>query len=271
MVRIKKVLTYITLVVILIVFFIPIYWTIITSLKPESKVYSEPLDWGILTLSNWEKILIKENYTHFFLNSCIISLSATFLGLLIGVPMAYSLTRLKVRRSKDILFWVLSLRILPIVTIGVPLFIIYTKLRWINTYRGAILAHTLITLPYIVWIMRSFLVEIPKEIDEAALVDGCSNISVLTRIILPMVIPALVVCSLFAFLFSWNDYLLTFLLTERDTNTLPVAIAALQTKRIVLWGQLTAAGTLSLAPALAFAFLARKYLTRGLSFGLIKG
>jgi len=165
MIRIKKVLIYIILVIILIGFLTPIYWTIITSLKPESKVYSGPFDWKGLSLSNWEKTLIKENYIHFFLNSCIISLSATFLGLLIGIPMAYSLTRLRVYRSKDILFWVLSLRILPAVTIGVPLFIIYTKLRLVNTYRGAVGAHILITLPYIVWIMRSFLVEIPKEIE----------------------------------------------------------------------------------------------------------
>jgi len=269
---IKKVLIYFVLGLLLIFFLTPIYWTITTSFKPEENIRSGPFDFEGLNLSHWKQIIIKQRFAHFFFNSLIVSTCATFLALLVGIPMAYSLTRLRVRGSKDILFWVLSLRILPPIAVGVPLFLVYATIGLINTYRGIILAHLLITLPYVVWIMRSFFIEIPSEVEEAALVDGCSRIRILISIILPMVAPAIIVSALFAFLFSWNDYLLTLLLTERETNTLPPAIATIaSTEYVVLWGQLTAAGTLSLAPVIAFVFLARKYLIRGLSFGLIVG
>jgi len=133
------------------------------------------------------------------------------------------------------------------------------------------MVHALITMPLTVWILRGFLVEIPKEYEEAAMIDGCSRFVAFIRIILPSIIPGVLLAALFSFVFSWNDYLLTLLLGGRSTLTLPVAIAALQTTRVVLWGQLTAGACLSVVPAILLAVLMRRHLTRGLSFGLIDG
>ena len=267
----KKFLSYFFLVSILLIFLFPFYFIISTSFKEEGAVCSGPFDFGRLTLENWRKIFVDRGYASLLAHGFFISMTTTALGLLIGLPAAYSLTKLNVPHAKDILFWIFSLRILPPIVITLPLFIIFSQAKLIDTYHGMIMVHTMITLPLTVWIVRGFLIEIPKEYEEAAMVDGCSRLSAFVRVIIPAIMPGILLAVLFSFVFSWNDYLLTLLLGGRSTATLPVAIAALQTNRVVLWGQFTAGACLSLIPAIMLAVLMRKHLTRGLSFGLVGG
>ena len=198
----KKFLCYFFLVSILLIFLFPVYFIISTSFKEEGAVYSGPFNFGRLTLENWRKIFVERGCASWLAHGFFISMSATALGLLLGLPTAYSLTKLNVPHAKDILFWIFSLRILPPVVTALPLFIIFSQAKLIDTYHGMIMVHTMLTLPLTVWIIRGFLVEIPKEYEEAAMVDGCSRIKAFVKIALPLTSPAIATAFILGFIFS---------------------------------------------------------------------
>jgi multiple sugar transport system permease protein len=265
-------LTYAAIGIALFIFFLPIYWVVTTSFKSEMDTFAVPPRWIFKpVLEHWQTLFLDRGFYQFLFNSIVICSSATILGLIVGSLAAYSLSRFRISGSKHIAFWILSTRIIPPVTVAIPLYILMTQIHLTDTFRGMILVYTAINLPLSVWVMRGFFSELPVEFEEAALVDGCSRMGALIRIVFPLAAPGLAATAIFCFLFNWNEYLFALLLTSLERRTLPVATATFQTEREILWGQFTAAATTCMVPVLIIAAVVRKHLVRGLTLGVLKG
>jgi len=183
---------------------------------------------------------------------------------------AYSLARFKFKGSDNIAFWMLSIRMMPPVVAVIPLYIIMRNLRLLDTPWCLVIAYLTINLPFVVWMMKGFFEEIPREIEESALVDGCSTFDVFRRIALPLAAPGLAATGIFTFIFSWNEFLIALILTGTKSVTLPVGIIGYMKETGINWGYMTAGGILALIPVIIFAALAQKNLVKGLTMGALK-
>jgi len=248
----------------------PIFWMFISSFKDNVSIFDFPPtvlfrpsfeSYGLKVLSDWSR---------YFMNSTVLSLGSTLLALVVGIPSAYALARFPVPRKDFNAMTILSIRILPPIVTLIPFFLMFLFLGLSDNYLSLILAYAMFDLPYVIWIIRGFVEGIPKEAEEAAQVDGCSVIQVLTRVVLPMCKPGLAVTAVFCFIQSWNDFPLAFALTGMHTRTVPVALASLIGVRIVLWNQIFAIGVLNIIPAIILAMLVRRYWVRGLTLGMVK-
>lgn len=258
-------------VLILAFFLTPIIWIILTSVKPESLIFLRyPVIFFKPILANYQDVFANTYIGKYFINSLIISSLSCLLALMIGSLAAYSFARFKIKGGEDIAFWILSTRMLPPVASVIPIYLIASHLGLLDTYVVMILIYAGFNIPYVVWIMRGFFADIPREVEEAALVDGCSKLNVLVRIVLPLSVAGLVATALFAFVLSINEFLYALVLTGMKTKTMPVAIAALITDRGIQWGRMTASGTILLIPLIIFFCLIQRRLVRGLTFGAIK-
>jgi multiple sugar transport system permease protein len=195
-------------------------------------------------------------------------------ALLIGVPAAYGLTRFEWPHNWDnrIADWILSTRMLPPIVTIVPLFLMLREMHLINSLLGLAIVYTGFNLPFVVWMMRGFFAEVPREIEEAAMLDGESRAGALMRIVLPLVKPGLAATAVFCLVVAWNEFLFALILTQTNTAmTLPVGIASRVTQYEIKWGAMSAAGVVAMLPVLVFATAVQKYLVRGLSLGAVKG
>ena len=169
------------------------------------------------------------------------------------------------------MFWILSVRMFPPIATIIPIFLLFNKLGLIDTRLGLMLLYIAFNLPFAIWIMRSFFDEIPSELDDAAMVDGCSPWQAFARIILPLAAPGLSATAIFCMMFSWNEFLFAMIISRAQTQTLPVGVMGFITQRGVLWGEMSAAATIIMTPMIIFTFLIQRYLIRGLTFGAVKG
>jgi multiple sugar transport system permease protein len=254
----------------------PIYWLITISLKREIDQFAYPPLWVNFspTASHYTDLFRTGSASHYFWNSVVVAALSTICSLLAGVPAAYALARFPWphRWADGISFWILSTRMLPPIVTVVPLFLMLRELRLINSLAGLGLIYTAFNLPFVIWMMRGFFEEVPKELEEAALLDGDSRMGVLVRIVMPIVKPGLAATAVFCLIVAWNEFLFALILTQtRAAMTLPVGIAAQVTQYEIKWGVMSAAGVLAMIPVLIFAAVAQKYLVRGLSLGAVKG
>ena len=249
----------------------PLFFLVISSLKDDVSIFNYPPT--ILFTPSFESFSVEalSPWVGYFFNSTFVSVGSTLLSLIIGVPGAYSLARFSIPRKNLNAMTILSVRIIPPIVTLVPFFLMFLFLGLDDTYLGLILVYTMFDLPYVIWVNRGFMEAIPKAAEEAAQLDGCSTIQVLTRIVLPVCKAGLAVTAVFCFVQSWNDFPLAFALTATHTRTIPVALASLISIRLVLWNQIFAIGVLNLIPALALAMLVRRYWVRGLTLGMVKG
>ena len=220
------------------------------------------------TLDNYRTVFLSDRFLRYFSSSAIIALSSTLISLFFGSMAAYSITRH--RTGGDFLpFWILSQRMLPPIVIILPVYILMRNLGLLDTY-WSIIMHTLINLPFAIWLMTGFFREVPEAIDEAAVIDGCSIFKAYFRIILPIVTPGLLATGIFCLVASWNEFLFALVLSGRTVTTLPVATAFYVTDRDILWGPMTAVGVTAMIPIIVFTLVIQKYLVRGLSYGAVK-
>jgi multiple sugar transport system permease protein len=231
-----------------------------------------PPSWFFVpTLENYLSIFTKGVFSSYFINSLIIALGSTFFSLCIGTLGAYGFSRFEFKGRRDFAFFILSARFAPPVLVLLPFYMVFLKLRLVNTYHGLILLYLSFQLPFVVWVMQGFFNEVPRELDEAALVDGCSHFRAFLSIVLPVSLPGIVATAIYSFILAWNEFLFALILTKNETKTLPVAITGfLSTFMGTLWGEITAATTITIIPAIVFIFLVQKHLVRGLTFGVIK-
>jgi len=205
------------------------------------------------------------------LNSIIVASVNTLISLMVGALAAYALSRYHSKWNEHISFWILSIRMLPPITAAIPLFLLMSSLRLLDTHFALIIAYFAFNLPLVVWMLRGFFQEIPVELDESAMIDGCSRIGVLFRILIPVTAPGMAATAVFSFIFSWNEFLLAMLFTRTKAMTAPVEVSLLQLQIGPMWGQLAAYSVLAVAPILAIAIYMQKYLIEGLTFGVMKG
>jgi len=254
---------------------------LLTSLKSPGDIISVPPKFVFTpTTDNYAALVIGEqrgqyastrpDFPRFFLNSIIISVGAVALSVAAGIPAAYALARFTFPLKNALAFVFMSFRFVPFLAFVIPLYLLYQKVGLYNTHAGLIFAYQLITLPFTVWMLRSFFQEIPLEIQEAAKIDGCSWLGVLTRVILPLSMPGISVTVILGFIFCWNAFNYPLMLAGRQT--FPVTVGAIQfiSYEQVLWGQMAAATIVATVPQLVLSLMVQKYIVRGLTMGAVR-
>ncbi len=253
----------------------PIVWVVSTSIKTDVDIFSIPpiLVPKAPTLSRYAE-LVTYGLFSYLLNSVIVSISTALATIALGTLAAYSLARFRLpgKWNARVSFWILSTRMFPPIITVIPLFQLMRVLGLVNTRLGLVIAYAAFNMPFVVWMMRGFFVEVPRDLEEVAMVDGCSRMHAFLRISLPLVVPGIVATAIFTVILSWQEFLFALILTQTSVSaTLPILVSSQVTQYQILWGQMSAAGTITMAPVLVFAFLVQRYLVRGMSFGAVKG
>lgn len=253
-------------------FLFPLAWMVLGSFKADADLLSPSPIWFFTpTLDHWRFIFTNWDVERHLVNSLIISVATTGLTLLLALPAAYGLSRFPVWRKEDVLYNLLSLKMIPPIASIVPLFVLSREVGIYDTFLVLILLNTSFQLPFAILVMKSFIDEIPREIDEAATIDGCRPLGVLRRAILPLAVPGLVCIGLFVFIFTWNEFLIANTLVGGELRPLPPIVGLALTHRGILWGPALALGTVVLVPVFVLAFSLSRYMARGLTFGAVKG
>jgi multiple sugar transport system permease protein len=251
---------------------VPLYWMFNTSIKPSDDYLAIPPVWfpAHPTLVHYEAALFAYRGLDGLINSLIISLSATALSALLGTLMAYSLARYGTG-GQHLSFWVLSQRFLPPIGIVLPVFLIYRNVGLHDTHVGMIIVYTVFTLPVSVWMMFAYFRQMPKSMEEAALVDGCTRWQAFWSVAAPLAAPGIVAAAVFAFIACWTEFFFALVLTSRSAFTLPTVFRAFIGFQGAQYGEAAALAIVSLAPSIALGVLAQKHLVRGLTLGAVRG
>jgi sorbitol/mannitol transport system permease protein len=256
--------------VVAIVFFFPILWTVLTGFKTEANAVSQPPSLFFQpTLDNYANALTSHYFTFFF-NSVSLAVGSTVLALVLGLPAAYSMAFYPTKRTPNVLSWVLSTKMLPVVGALVPLIVIYKQIGLFDTHMGMILLYAAMNLPLVLWMMRSFFADVPRDLLEAAAIDGAGFLRTIGQVILPLTIPGLGATILLCLIFAWNEFILVVNLTGPNAGTLPVYISGFMTSEGLFWAKMSAAATVAIAPVIIAGWVAQRSLVRGLTMGAVK-
>lgn len=255
-----------------LILFFPILWTVLTSFKPEPQAVASPpvflaFDW---TLQNYIDVNTQRDYLRFFWNSVVISLGSTLLGLAIAIPAAWSMAFVPGRRTKDLLMWMLSTKMMPAAGVLVPIYLIFIKLGLLDSLLGLVIVLALMNLPIIVWMLYTYFREIPGEILEAARMDGADLRSEIIFVLLPMALPGIASTFLLNIILAWNEAFWTINLTANKAAPLTKFIASFSSPQGLFYAKLSAASTMAIAPILILGWFSQKQLVRGLTFGAVK-
>lgn len=256
--------------VVAILFFFPVLWMALEAFKTEEQAASiPPTIFFVPTLEAFQEVLSRD-FPPFFINSAIATIGSTLLVILVGLPAAYALAIRPIKRTRDALFFFISTRFLPFAASLVPLYILARDLHLIDNILALIIIYTTINLPLGVWLLRSFLLEIPNDLFEAARVDGAGFFSELVRVVLPLVTPGIAATSLICLIFSWNEFFYAVNLTSTIAATSPIFLVGFISGRGLFYAKLSAAATLCSLPVLMAGWIAQKQLIRGLTMGAVK-
>jgi multiple sugar transport system permease protein len=288
--RLSTTLAYVVLITWGLFTILPILWTYVVSFKEPADVFAlppslifKPTLHNYLELFNLDVTTEFENaasvttssassaFPKYFVNSLIVSSATTVLALVLGSLAAWALTRFRFRFGSGILIGMFMTRLVPPIAIVVPLYLIWREVGLIDTQFALVVTYLSFTLPFVVWLMRGFLKDIPIDLEEAAMTDGCSRIGALWRIVLPLIAPGLATTAIFALIGAWNEFLFAVVLTSGDSKTLPAAILEFKSDKAILWGRLYAAGDLIMLPVLIFGLVMQRRLVRGLTGGAVTG
>ena len=261
----------------------PFYWLFTTSLKQPLHVSRGPLYIPYVdyrpTGEHWQYLFVRQGDTFFrhFRNSLIAATGSMALAVIIGAMAGYGLARYAYHwralgwRNDNIAFWIISQRFLPPALFVVPFLILYSRLHLIDTHFGLILAYTMFSTPFAVWIMRDFFQNLPRDLEDSALVDGATHWQAFVRIVLPLSAPGLVSVAILSFIFSWNEYLYALMLTNFDAITIPVLIAGQNNTRGIQWWYISALTLAAVTPVIVMGLLLERYIAKGLTAGALKG
>ncbi|MGH9907606.1 MAG: carbohydrate ABC transporter permease [Pyrinomonadaceae bacterium] len=272
----QKLLKYLLTTLALFIALAPVYWMLTISLKTEVDQFAVPPRWFFFTptLQHYADAFVARSFGRYLITSAIVSVCSTLCALVIGTMAAYALARFRLphRLDRKLALWILSTRMFPPIVTAIPLFLMMRDLQLLNTRAALVILYTGFNLPFVVWMMRGFFVEVPRELEEAAMVDGDSRLGALRRVLLPLVAPGLAATAIFCLIISWNEFLFALVLTQTDAAmTLPVGIAGRVTQYEIKWGVMSAAGVVAMLPILIFAMAVQRYLVRGFSLGAVKG
>ena len=271
--KLNVIFSYIALIVSSIFFILPILWMLLQSFKnAKDTIAIPPKIFFSPTLSNYIKVLKNDYFWEATLDSIIVSFMSVSAALAIGIPFAYALTRFNFKGKNEIAHFILSTKMLPGIVIAIPLVQTFNYINLLDTHIGVSIAHILLVLAVIVWVMRAFLQNLPIDLEEAALIDGASRLKIIWSIVLPIARPGIVTVTALSFLFSWNDLFFGLTLASFDVVPLPIYLTTEYIGYLAVnWGELSAAGLLATLPIILIVILLRENLIRGLSMGAIKG
>jgi multiple sugar transport system permease protein len=246
------------------------YWMITLSLKPqvEATAYPPSFFHFSVTLQGYVGVFKSQPFLLYTWNSFVVAMGCTLLGLAAGLPAAYSIARW---RQRGLALSILVARIVPGISYLIPWYILFRKVGMVDTYQALILTHLVVGLPIIIWVMIGFFEDIPPELEDAALIDGCSYYGAFWRVALPLVKPGIMATSILSFIFSWNNFLFSVILAGRNTRTLPIAVFNMIGYEEINWGPLAAAATLITLPVILLTLLVQRHIVTGLTFGAVKG
>ena len=267
--RVRNILLTVITYLIALAFLFPLVWMILAAFKTEAQAFATPPVFFFTPIwENFQKAL--PSYFPALKNSLVAAIGSTLLAFVLGLPAAFALAVYPTRRAQGILTWMLSTKFMPAVGVIVPLFLLFRDLHLLDTLPGLILMYTTMNLPLVVWMMHSYMSEIPFAIYEAAKVDGASVGQEFFRIALPLSMPGISATALLALIFAWNEVFFAINLTNSHAAPLSVFIGSFKTSEGLFWAQLSAAATLTVLPVLIFGWIAQRQLVRGLSFGAVK-
>ncbi len=269
--KLKYGLLYAGLTIFLFIVLMPYIWLILTSFKTRVDAFAIPPKIFFKgTLSNYYEAFITKGMLHNLINSIIVMIATVVISMILGLPSAYAFSRFPSRGDRLLSNYLLGTRFTPVVVLALPLYLMMSRMGLLNTYVGIIIAHVAFNLPFVVWMMRGFYDAIPKEIDEAARVDGLGWFHIFLSIDTPLARSGVAATAVFCAINSWNEFLMALILTGRNTTTMPVAIPGLLTPQGTIWGQISAVGTVITIPVLVFAILVQKHMISGMTMGAVK-
>lgn len=254
-----------------LLFFFPILWMALTAFKTETAAVSTPPTFFFVpSLENFRDVLGRSDYLHFFLNSIIEAVGATLLALVLAVPSAYAMAFYPKRRTKDVLMWMLSTKMMPAVGVLVPIYLLFRDSGLLDTRIGLILIYALANLPIVVWLVFLFFKDIPKEIIEAARIDGAGPAQQFWRVLLPITVPGFASTGLLSIVLIWNEAFWSINLSVSQATPLTAFIASFSSPQGLFWAKLSAASLLAIGPILILGWSTQRQLVRGLTFGAVK-
>jgi len=252
------------------VIFFPILYTLITSVKTETEAIQGFDMIPTFTLENYVTVQTQRDYIKPFMNSVILSVGSTILALILGIPAAWAMAFSPTKRTKDILMWMLSTKMMPAVAVLVPIYLLFRDFGLLDTRIGLTVMLTLINLPIVVWMLYTYFREIPGEILEAARMDGASLFNEIVHVLTPMALPGIASTLLLNIILAWNEAFWTIRLTTTNAAPLTAFIASFSSPQGLFWAKLSAASTMAIAPIVILGWFSQKQLVRGLTFGAVK-
>ena len=268
----RKLITTIAAWTVALIIFFPVLWMILTSFKTEPSAVAMPpeflsADW---TLQNYAEVWARSDYPRFFWNSVVISVGSTLLGLVVAIPAAWAMAFVPGKRTKDLLMWMLSTKMMPAVAVMIPLYLLFQRLGLIDTRLGLVIALMLMNLPIIVWMLYTYFKEIPGEILEASRMDGAGLWGEIVHVLTPMALPGIASTMLLNIILAWNEAFWTIVLTTTRAAPLSAFIASFSAPQGLFYAKLSAASAMAILPILILGWFSQKQLVRGLTFGAVK-
>jgi multiple sugar transport system permease protein len=262
---------YVAATALVVLFLFPVYWLFMTSLKTADEIFSFPPTWWPATLQFGNfLVLFKDGDAGAVWNSFVLATSSTVLAMLLGTMCAYAIARFRTG-GEHLANWILSQRMIPPIAVVFPIFLLYAWLGWVDTFPGLILLYTAFNLPYVIWMMNGYVRDIPLELEESALVDGCTRWQVLWKVVFPMARSGLVATSIFTFVFAWNDFIFALVLSRTEVTTYTVQVTHYFGGQSNFWTKIAAMSVLGTLPVFVAVTFMQRWLVRGISMGAVKG
>ena len=249
----------------------PVYWMVSSSFKTQNDLLASPPLWLFTpTLANYADVFADEKVVNAVINSLIVAVFSTGLSVALGTPAAFALARYDFRGKSDLWFWFISNRFISPIVLALPIYILARNIGILDTHLVLILVYITFIMPIVIWISTDQFRSIPKELEEAARLEGASQFDIFWRIYLPLGLPGIAVSAIFGFIFSWNELLYALVLTRRDVQTAPVVATSFMSGYELPWGKIMATGTVIVLPVTFFALLVSRHMVRGLTMGATK-
>ena len=258
--------------ILLTIFFVfPVYWLFIISFKTPDEIFAFPPVWypKSIQFANY-RVLFRDGDAETVWNSLVLAGVSTVIAMVLGTICAYSLVRFKTG-GENLAVWIISQRMMPPIAIVFPIFLLYVFFGWVDSFHGLIILYTAFSLPYVIWMMRGYIEDLPLELEESALVDGCTRWEVLWKVVFPMVRSGLFATAVFTFVFAWNDFLFALVLTRTEVVTYTVQVTHYFGGQSNFWAKIAAMSVLGTIPVFFTVATLQRYLVRGISMGAVKG
>lgn len=264
-------LRYLAVLMLTVFFVFPVYWLFIISFKTPEEIFAFPPAWvpESIQFANYA-VLFKDGDAVSVWNSLILAGISTVIAMVLGTMAAYSLVRFKTG-GEHLAIWIISQRMMPPIAIAFPIFLLYVAFGWVDTFHGLIILYTAFSLPYVIWMMRGYIEDLPPELEESALVDGCTRWEVLWKVVFPMVRSGLFATAVFTFIFAWNDFLFALVLTRTEVITYTVQVTHYFGGQSNFWAKIAAMSVLGTIPIFFTVATLQRFLVRGISMGAVKG